>query len=248
MTNKLIYKNIDELIPYENNPRVNEKAVDGVANSIKEFGFKVPIIIDNANVIVAGHTRLKAAKKLGITDIPCIVADDLSEDQVKAFRLADNKVSELSEWDFNKLEAELANIAMDMSDFGFDIKPKETENPYTKKVDIPKYEPMEPEPPALFELVDLEKVNELKREIESADIPDDVKEFLKCASYRHAVFDYGRIAEYYCHADAEIQDLMEKSALVIIDFNKAIEYGYTNLKTKLDDLMYYDKLGNGGLQ
>lgn len=116
---------IEELKPYENNPRHNEAAVGPVANSIKEFGFKVPIIIDKDNVIIAGHTRLKAAKLLGLETVPCVLADDLTEEQAKAFRLADNKVSELAEWDFDDLEKELEELdAMDldfeMSDFGFD--------------------------------------------------------------------------------------------------------------------------------
>ena len=116
---KIEYKNVNDIIPYENNPRVIEKAVDAVAKSIEEFGFKNPIILDKANVIVAGHTRLKAAEKLGIEKVPVIYADDLTEDQVKAFRLADNKVSEFSEWDFDKLEKELESVDMDLSDFGF---------------------------------------------------------------------------------------------------------------------------------
>lgn len=110
----------EELIPYENNPRFNEDAVDKVAESIKEFGFKVPIIIDSNNVIVAGHTRLLSAKKLGMEQVPVIVADDLSDSQIKAFRLADNKVAEFSEWDFEMLQAELSEIDMDMDEFGFE--------------------------------------------------------------------------------------------------------------------------------
>lgn len=113
---------IKDLKPYENNPRNNDAAVDAVANSIKEFGFKVPIVIDKDNVIVAGHTRLKAAEKLGLDEVPCIVADDLTPEQVQAFRLADNKTAELAEWDFDKLETELAALVdeIDMSDFGFE--------------------------------------------------------------------------------------------------------------------------------
>lgn len=108
-----------DLIPYERNPRKNDDAVDAVALSISSFGFKVPIIVDSGNVIVAGHTRLKAAQKLGLATVPVIRADDLTEEQVRAFRLADNKVSEAASWDFEKLEEELANIDMDMSLFGF---------------------------------------------------------------------------------------------------------------------------------
>ncbi len=111
-----------DLIPYANNPRNNDGAVEAVANSIRQFGFKVPIVIDKNNVIVAGHTRLKAAEKLGLEFVPCIIADDLTDEQIKAFRLADNKTAELAEWDFEKLETELAGLADDfeMGEFGFD--------------------------------------------------------------------------------------------------------------------------------
>lgn len=117
---KIIEKNIDSLTPYHNNPRNNENAVEPVAASIREFGFKVPIVIDSDGVIVTGHTRLKAAEKLGMKKVPCIVADDLTPEQVKAFRVADNKVSEFATWDFEKLEEELAALSFDMSEFGFD--------------------------------------------------------------------------------------------------------------------------------
>lgn len=112
---------ITELREYENNPRNNDGAVDAVAASIDEFGFKVPVIIDSDNVIVAGHTRVKAAKKLGMETVPCIIADDLTPEQIKAFRLADNKVGELAGWDWSKLEDELAGLEMDMSLFGFHV-------------------------------------------------------------------------------------------------------------------------------
>lgn len=121
---KIIYKNVDELTPYVNNPRNNEMAVEPVAKSIKEFGFKVPIIIDKDGEIVAGHTRLKAAKELELEEVPCIIADDLTPEQIKAFRLADNKVSEFADWDFELLESELemleiSELDFDMSEFGF---------------------------------------------------------------------------------------------------------------------------------
>ena len=116
----IIEKKIDELREYENNPRHNDGAVDAVAESIKQFGFKVPIVIDTDGVIIAGHTRRKAAEKLGLKTVPCIVADDLTPEQIKAFRLADNKTGELASWDFEKLEEELAALSeVDMSAFGF---------------------------------------------------------------------------------------------------------------------------------
>lgn len=118
---QIIEKPIKELKAYENNPRKNDSAVEYVANSIKEFGFKVPIVIDADNVIVCGHTRLKAAKKLGLKVVPCIVADDLTEEQIKAFRLADNKTGEIAEWDLDLLGEELDGILdIDMTSLGFD--------------------------------------------------------------------------------------------------------------------------------
>lgn len=126
---EIVNKKLSELIPYENNPRKNDKSVDKVANSIKEFGFKVPIVIDKNNVIVCGHTRYKGAKKLKLKEVPCIVADDLTEEQINAYRLADNKVGEDSEWDFLMLSDELASIEnIDMSDFGFSLEPLEEES------------------------------------------------------------------------------------------------------------------------
>lgn len=119
---KVTYMDADSLIPYANNPRLNDNAVDAVAASIKEFGFKVPIVVDGENVIINGHTRLKAAHKLGMKQVPVIVADDLTPEQVKAFRLADNKTSELAEWDLDKLDIELEGIPdIDMDAFGFDV-------------------------------------------------------------------------------------------------------------------------------
>lgn len=121
MALEIVYKKLEQLTPYENNPRNNEKAIEKVANSIEDFGFKVPIVIDKDNIIVAGHTRYLAAKELGLEEVPCIVADDLDKEQIKAFRLADNKVGEFSEWDFDKLEEELLALQFDfdMDDFGF---------------------------------------------------------------------------------------------------------------------------------
>ena len=125
---KVIDTPLEQLKPYENNPRNNENAIDAVANSIKEFGFKVPLVVDTDGVIVAGHTRYEAAKRLGMTTLPCIVADDLTPEQVKAFRIADNKVGELATWDLEKLDIELNEITdIDMAEFGFDIEIEEEE-------------------------------------------------------------------------------------------------------------------------
>ena len=131
---------LSELKEYENNPRlINDEAVDRVAASIKEFGFKVPIIVDENNVIVAGHTRKLAAQSIGMDEIPVIIADDLTEEQIKAFRLADNKVAEFSEWDFDLLSDEINGLDIDMDDFGFDeIEEKDNveEEEDTSSVDL----------------------------------------------------------------------------------------------------------------
>lgn len=134
---KIEYIALSDIKPYENNPRMNDDAVKYVENSIKEFGFKVPIIIDQNNVIVAGHTRLKAAEKLNLEKVPCIRASNLNAEQIKAFRIAENKVSEFSDWDMKKLEIELEDINFDMSNFGIidigDIDESDIPNEITAK-------------------------------------------------------------------------------------------------------------------
>ena len=145
---------IADLKPYEKNPRKNDNAVDAVANSIKQFGFKVPIVIDANNVIVCGHTRYKAAQQLGLESVPCVVADDLTPAQVKAFRLADNKVAELSSWDFRGLEFELnelKDVGLDMNNFGFHLADFESIDGFFEEVkpkgnsaETPKNKPTEP--------------------------------------------------------------------------------------------------------
>lgn len=121
---KVIELSLSDIKPYENNPRKNDESAKYVAESIKQFGFKVPIVIDKNNVIVCGHTRYKAAKKLKLKTVPCIMADDLTEEQIKAYRLADNKTGEFAEWDLDILNLELEELNftdIDMNDFGFDL-------------------------------------------------------------------------------------------------------------------------------
>lgn len=241
---EVVYKQVDELIPYINNPRYNDQAVDAVASSIKNFGFKVPIVIDSKNEIVNGHTRLKAAKKLGLTEVPVIVAGDLTPEQIKAFRIADNKVSEIAEWNEELLAIELEeleNLGVQMSEYGFDIELEQIPDPvdeselYTQKVDIPQYQ-ITGEEPEIEDMLDTEKADSLIERIEGADVPEDVKEFLFCAAVRHYVFNYEAIAEYYAHADKEVQELFEESALVIIDFEDAIKNGYVKLNNQLNEM------------
>jgi len=131
---QIVEKKVTELKAYEKNPRKNEKAVAPVAESIKEFGFKVPIIIDSDGVIVAGHTRVSAAKKLGMKSVPCIVADDLTPDQIKAFRLADNSTAQIAEWDLSLLKDELMDLDFDMSLFGLEKEIKDIERIFAPEI------------------------------------------------------------------------------------------------------------------
>ena len=127
MKPEIIYLPLSEIKPYENNPRYNESAVDAVAQSIKEFGFKNPIILDKHKVIIAGHTRYKASQQLGLEEVPCIIASDLTNQQAKAYRLVDNKVGELAEWDFIKLSAEIEALPdFSAEEFGFDMREIDT--------------------------------------------------------------------------------------------------------------------------
>ena len=127
---KIYQKSVNDLIPYVNNPRNNAPAVDAVASSIAEFGFKVPIVIDKNNIIITGHTRLLAAKKLGLETVPVIIAGELTEAQIKAYRLVDNKVAELATWDNDLLAQEieqLNDLDFDLTPFGFEEPEKDPE-------------------------------------------------------------------------------------------------------------------------
>ena len=237
---KIVYKKIDELVPYVNNPRLNDGAVEAVANSIKEFGWRVPVILGADNIVVAGHTRIKAAQQLGIKDVPCVMADDLSPEQQRALRLADNKVGELASWDMDKLDEELARIDMDMEQFGFtqltEDEVNEVDDTYANDIPIPQYE-ITGANPELADLCDESKALELMERIDQAEVPDEIKEFLRKAATRHYAFNYRNVAEYYAHAPKEVQELMEDSALVVIDYDNAIRNGFVQISKALEELV-----------
>lgn len=245
----IVNRRLAEITPYENNPRFNDEAVDAVAASIQEFGFKFPIVLDSDGVIVAGHTRWKAALKLQLETVPCVVADDLSPEQIKAFRLADNKVAELAYWNEEALAKELEEIAdIDMSAFGFDGEESDLgdemeDDTYTAAVNIPQYE-VTGKKPTIAEMLDTEKADTLIAKIQGSGVSEEEKAFLIRAAHRHNVFNYGNVAEYYAHASPEMQALMEESALVIIDVGNAIANGYATLMGEVLDAMEGDE-GNG---
>lgn len=245
---------IEDLIPYANNSRKHSpEQVAKIASSIKEFGFTNPVLIDKENGLIAGHGRVMGARKLGIKQVPCIRLDHLSEAQKKAYIIADNKLALDAEWDMDLLGIELEelkNLDYDIRLTGFDSEQLkdffegetvvDVENPYTMKVSTPIYEPKD-EKPNINELLDDKKYNELVNEIEKSNLPKPEKDFLIASASRHIVFNYAKIANFYAHSSKECQELMENNALVIIDFNKAIESGLVDLTNKLNDIIEIDE-------
>lgn len=235
---------IELLNPAPYNPRVDLKPSDPeyqhIKNSLDDFGYLDPIVWNKrTGNIVSGHQRYKILKAEGATELEVMVVD-FDPDKEKACNLAMNQAVGL--WDDDKLAElleEMQGTEWDMSDFGFEGFDEELgadeENPYTMNVDAPIYQPTG-ECPALSELVDTAKADELQARINEADIPSEVKQFLYFASCRHYVFDYKKIAEYYCHADKAVQELMEQSALVIIDFQSAIKNGFAKLSKDIADM------------
>ena len=172
---QIIDFSLDELTPYEHNPRLNDKAVKAVAQSIKTFGFKIPIVIDSAGVIVCGHTRYKAALKLKLESVPCIIADDLTPEQVNAFRLIDNKTAELAEWDAELLGEELKSFPAELvAEYNFD-SPTQEDSPY---VDIPASVSKSEKSTGDFETITFMFSAEQKQAVETAlvKVAPDVKE------------------------------------------------------------------------
>lgn len=231
----IIHKRIKDLHPYKNNAKKHPKEqVEQIANSIKEFGFTQPVLIDENNNVIAGHGRILGAKKAGLKSVPTVCLNDLTEEQIKAYRLVDNKLNE-SEWDEVLLIQELSELDKDMMElFGFDLgeEIENEENKYTMKTNIPQYE-IKGERPDIKEMVDTSVTKELIRKIKQSDVSEKEKRFLIFGAYRHLRFNYSKIAEYYAHADKEMQELMEDSALVIIDFEDAIAKGYVQLSEQV---------------
>lgn len=132
---------INDIKPYDNNPRNNDGAVDAVANSIKEFGWQQPIVVDKDMVIIVGHTRYKAAKKLGYKEVPVVVASNLNKEQVRAYRLADNKTGELANWVYGDLMSEIQEIQdLDLTDFGFNDSDLDISDKWEDNVSLDDYE------------------------------------------------------------------------------------------------------------
>ena len=230
----------DTLIPYSNNAKEHpEEQVKKIASSIKNYGWDQPIVVDGENEIIKGHGRLQAAELLGLDEVPVITREDLTEAEAKAARIADNKTAE-SEWDEDLLTTELEildeDFDVDLEDTGFEqeeiddlfdaLEEGDSNIEYTDKVKTPTYEPTQDEPPALSELYDTGRYDELIQEIEAANLPADMERFMRFAAQRHIIFDYENIAEYFAHAEPHVQELMELLTLVIVDYDQAVEQGF----------------------
>lgn len=243
---KIIKVDIEDLIPYHNNPKNHpQEQISKIASSIKNYGFTQPIVVDEKNEIIIGHGRYLASKQLNLDKVPVIKREDLTDRQIRAFRIADNKVAE-SEWDMDLLELELEDLAdmetgFDIDEFndivGEEIADQEN-NEYTNKISSPQYFPIGIQPD-ISDLYKDDKYQELLTKIENAEeITEEQREFLKLTAQRHIIFNYENIAEYYAHAESEMQELMEALALVIIDFDDAIEQGFVEISEEV--LSRYD--------
>lgn len=235
------------LIPYARNARTHsDEQVAQIAASIREWGWTIPVLVDEAGTLIAGHGRLLAAQVLGLPEVPVMVARGWSEAKRRAYALADNRLALNAGWDEDMLALEVSALeaeGFDLDLLGFDPEEldrlmdgepleQEQDDNYSRKVEAPIYQPSGPKP-ELRELADESKTKTLRAEIDAAEIPEDIKAFLRLAADRHTVFDFGKIANYYAQSDAAVQDLMERSALVIIDFGKAIEYGFVQLTEEI---------------
>jgi hypothetical protein len=235
-----------------NNPRVIRDArFEKLKNSIQEFPKMMklrPIVVDNTSMILGGNMRLRALQDLGYKEVPdewVKQADELTEDEKRRFIIADNVG--FGDWEWETLANEWD--AGELEEWGLELpgwESEETETPeaskYTNKVDAPVYEPKNKKP-EIVELYNADRYKELIEGIEVSAVPDDIKALLKVAASRHIVFNYENMADFYAHSDKEVQRLMEDSALVIIDFNRAIELGFVKLNEEIAE-QYQNEYGD----
>jgi len=241
---------IDKITGHPRNPNKHgDEQIALLAKIIKNSGWRNPICVSNrSGFVIKGHGRLMAARVLGVSHVPVEYQDYATEAEEYNDLIADNRIAELAERDMSIIKdllEELDTGANDMDLTGYveaeierlmtQFHVEELDQKYTNKIVAPVYEP-KGECPPLDALMDRTKTKQLIAEIDASGIPPDVAEFLRFAAERHTVFNFRQIAEYYCHADATLQDLMERSGMVIIDFKKAIEYGFVHLTEKLGEL------------
>jgi hypothetical protein len=247
---------IERLVPYARNARTHsDEQVAQIAASIREWGWTTPVLVDEDGGIIAGHGRTLAAQRLQMTEVPVMVARGWNDAKKRAYILADNKLALNAGWDEEILQIELLAlkdegfnidlIGFDGNElaeiFADDAKTIDENNPYTSKIKTPIYEP-QGKKPSLEELYDDKKSMDLIVSIQESKLNEKEKQFLMTAASRHIVFDYGKIANFYAHSSKECQELMENSALVIIDFNKAIENGFVLLTDEISSMFELDEV------
>ena len=211
-----------------------------------------PLLVEEDGTIKCGNKRFRALVKNGVKVVPADYVRRLSDytpEEVREFILQDNL--QRGEWDVDKLLAQYSADELKKLGGGFDeliaefaARGAESEFEYSSKIKAPQYN-ITGENPELEDLYDTEKADALAKEIDAADVPKKVKAFLKVAAMRHVVFNFRNIAEYYAHADAKVQRLMEKSALVIIDFEDAIRNGFVIVSERMAALRGGDESEGG---
>jgi hypothetical protein len=230
-------RKLSELKPFEDNPRkITEADLEKLVNKIKTSGYHQRIRITHDNRIIGGHQRLKALKKCGYKEVAVLVPDEeLTDEEYRREVIQDNlqdgswDIEALAKWDIGQLN----DWGLDTGSLGMGELPDvASENNYTTKVESPHYE-IRGEKPKLSDIYDTEKTKTLISKINQSAVSQAEKDFLIESAKRHTVFNFGRIAEYYAHSDAEMQDLMEASALVIVDYDRAIADGYLALKDEM---------------
>ena len=235
---------ISKLKPATYNPRqINKKQYSDLKKSIEKFDLVDPIIVNKDYTVIGGHQRLKICKELKYKDVDCVILD-LSKEEERELNIRLNKSG--GDFDMDILANEfdiddLVDWGVAHIDLGLNID-KLNENPYTDKVDSPTYKASN-EKPSIKELYDMSKTNELIKKIKNSNIDKQDKDFLIKSAQRHIIFNYAKIADYYVHSNKEVQELMEDSALIIIDFNKAIKQGYVRLNSEITD-QYLEEYGS----
>lgn len=235
-------KKLKDLKPAPYNPRKSTERQEGnLKASLEKFGVVEPIIFNKqTGYIVGGHFRVRELKKLGFKEVECVIVD-LNEADEKELNIRLN--ANTGEWDMDLLDTnfeseDLENWGLDLPNFESednDQNKQKDNSEYTQKVDIPTYEPKN-EKPLFVDLYNSDYFKKLIEDIESSDVTKEEKEFLKLAATRHIVFNYSKIADTYAHSNSNMQTLMEDSALVIIDYNKAIELGFVKLGAEISKL------------
>jgi len=236
--------NIDKIIMNPSNPRtIKDEKFKKLVKSIKEFPQMLdvrPIVVDDDMVVLGGNMRTKACISAGLTEVSIIKFKNLSADQKKEFIVKDNVG--YGEWDYELLYEDYEKEKL--LDWGLDVYDFKTgdnvdDETYTRKIEAPIYEPRGDQP-LLTEVFDRYKYDQLINEIDSIEMDDDIKTFLKLGATRHIVFNFEKIADYYANSPKEIQELMEKQAMVLIDFNKAIENGFVRMSKDITNIFIDD--------